>query len=390
MSIPTNYYAKYIKYRTKYLQMKQYESALPELVLYHGSIIDDIKMLDPKEYKDTQGKVEKKTIFATPYYWMAIVFSYRHHVLNKYRRGLSHYFRFGVDNNKKSFIEEKIKGAFEDIFIETTYVYVVDPTYFKPMNTKGSRYTIEYISESPVKIIKKIVVSDGKKELRSEVGDNIILKKTDYNRKDIIFIAGKAGSGKSYIAKKFEAQGYILVSMDEVIRNTIIPKFTKEIKNELKGEVWRIFRIYREGNYGPIINKIQQVFAREIRHKIRAERKKGNKVVVEGSLWNNKVIREIFGIDHEFTFYFMKPKSEDIYIERLKDRFEEDPNNYGRLGFIKGSDKGGEALNDYKKNGINGDIIKRLLEEVGKKEYKRVKEWYDHYNKEFDIKIYVN
>lgn len=202
----------------------------------------------------------------------------------------------------------------------------------------------------------------------------------------LIFIVGKAASGKTTVAKTFESNGYYLVSMDNVVKNQIIPKFKKEIDGEFNGEEWRIYRLYRSNDYGSTIDKARTMFVGIMKDII----KKHKRVVVEGSLSNTNMIKQIFGTSKDFTLYFVQPKDEQTYVMRLKQRFMEDPDNYGRLGFLKWSDKDGSALADYKQNGIDGKIIKEFIEVIGKEEYLRVQEWYDAYKDHFDVHIIIN
>ena len=207
------------------------------------------------------------------------------------------------------------------------------------------------------------------------------------NNKNIIFITGKAASGKSSVSKKIEQDGYFLVSLDEIIKHELSLKMKNEIQTEFNGDYTYLYRLYRNDDNSPIISKARNIFIKIIKDIIM----KHKKVVVEGSLWNIDAIRQIFGKDDEFTFYFVKPKNEEIYLERLKLRFMEDPNNYGRLGFLWKNDADGKALADYHKNGITGKLINNLITTVGKKEYDRVDEWIDRYKDEFlKMKMYIN
>ena len=206
-------------------------------------------------------------------------------------------------------------------------------------------------------------------------------------KENIIFITGKAASGKSSVAKKFEKDGYFLLSLDELIRHELALEMKNEIDAEFNGDYTYLYRLYRNDDNTQIISKARNLFIKTVKDIIT----KHKKIVIEGSLWNNDAIRQIFGKDDEFTFYFVKPKNEEIYLERLKLRFIEDPNNYGCLGFLWKNDADGKALKDYNKNGINGKLINNLINTVGKKEYARVDEWINRYKDEFlKMQIYNN
>ena len=223
--------------------------------------------------------------------------------------------------------------------------------------------------------------------------DKYLKYKTKYikmkggNNQNIIFITGKAASGKSSVSKKFEQDGYFLVSLDEIIRDELAAEMKNDVQTEFDGDYTYLYRVYRNDDNTPIISKARDLFIKIVKNII----KKHKKVVIEGSLWNTGAIRKIFGKDNEFTFYFVRPKNEKVYLERLKLRFMEDPNNYGRLGFLWKNDADGKALADYHKNGINGKLIHDLINTVGKKEYDRVDEWINRYKDEFlKMQIYDN
>lgn len=207
----------------------------------------------------------------------------------------------------------------------------------------------------------------------------------------LVYISGIPGSGKSTVAKDFEKKGYYLISTDIIIENNIIPLFTKEIKHKFNGKKTVLYGIYHPKNYGRIIEKARNIFVKKVKNIIEKQHNKGKKVVIEGTILNEKVLRGILGDNKNFKLYLIKPKNKKIYTERFIKRFTEDPENYGRLGILRKLDKDGIALKDYKKNGVNGKIISKLIKKVVDIEYCKMKEWVYYYTKwGLDIDYIIN
>ena len=114
------------------------------------------------------------------------------------------------------------------------------------------------------------------------------------------------------------------------------------------------------------------------------------KVVVEGGLQSHTLIRKIFGSNDDFEFYVVRPPNLKAYTKRITQRFVSDPNNYGRLGWIKNADKDKKGLEDFLKNGIDGKIIKALLRKVAKERFPKHDEIYQSYLPEFTPKEFIN
>ena len=102
------------------------------------------------------------------------------------------------------------------------------------------------------------------------------------------------------------------------------------------------------------------------------------------------LIRSIFSSNDEFILYVVRPPNIITYIKRLKQRFIDDPLNYGRLGFLEISDIDGKALQDFQKKGIDGEIIKTLIEKVAKERFPKHEELYQSYLAEFNPQIIIN
>lgn len=206
-----------------------------------------------------------------------------------------------------------------------------------------------------------------------------VIKQIAGRSEKLIFISGIPGSGKSTVAEEFGRQGYYIISTDKVIDEKIVPLFSKEIKEEFNNKKAVIFGIYHPKDYGPIIKKARKNFIKIVKKMIKKRQKKGDKIVVEGTILNKKVLRGIFGRNENFKFYFIKPKNKEEYKQRFIKRFEEDPENYGRLGRLRKLDKDGKALEDYRNNGIKGKIISELIKKVIKMKYDKMGEWIEYY-----------
>lgn len=194
------------------------------------------------------------------------------------------------------------------------------------------------------------------------------------NKKDIIFITGKGGSGKSTKAREFAKKGYMLISLDEIIREFIVPKYP-----ELKP--YELFAIYRPGDHDKIITEEKKNFIKLVKKRMTGV----DKIVIEGSIEDHDLIRELFGDD--FTFYYVQPKDVKAYEKNLKNRFEESPNNYGGLGFIELADSNKKGLEDFNKNGINGEIINGIIKKVAIEQFNKIDDLRKIYEKDFDVKI---
>jgi dephospho-CoA kinase len=201
---------------------------------------------------------------------------------------------------------------------------------------------------------------------------------------DKIYISGKGASGKSTYANIFKQKGYYVVHLDDVIKDKIFVLFKNHIENNTIS-FCDLFKIYRNDVKSNILNEIKIKFIEIIKEYI----KKYDKCVIEGTIKDVQMIKDIFD-GFEFKFYYVIPKNIESYTRNITSRFIKEPNDYGRLGFIQSEDSNKNALNDFNENGINGMIISKLLKKVGDEQYKKIKELYDFYNKDFVVEIFVN
>lgn len=190
-------------------------------------------------------------------------------------------------------------------------------------------------------------------------------------RKEVIYISGFGGTGKSTLADKYKKQGYNVLHLDDLVRNVVFPKFRKE-----KDTINEFFNLYSM-NPKISLEKPKKYFIKKVREEIESNKK----LVIEGLIKNHRMFQKIFK-DVEFKFYFVKPKSIKDFGERIINRVVENPANYGRLFYLEKEDKltEREGLNDFIKNRRNGKLFIKLVEETAKKNYKKIDELLDYFN----------
>jgi hypothetical protein len=185
------------------------------------------------------------------------------------------------------------------------------------------------------------------------------------NRKTNILIVGYAGAGKSFLSKKYQ-KTHVVINADEIIRTFL------KIDDSA-------FDIYQTNIPDSLLN-IKNKFIESV--KMITDNKS---FVIEGQLKNVHLIKEIYGNESKFQIIVVKPKNVKSYIKNLKSRFESDPANYGRLGFLENSDisNGKQGLNDYIKNGIKGKIINELINKVAGERFYKHDELEKYYKNHF-------
>ena len=208
---------------------------------------------------------------------------------------------------------------------------------------------------------------------------------------DLIFISGIPNAGKSTVSAKFVEDGYHLISLDQVIDDKLIPMYQEEIMEYFDGNQGMMFGIYHPDKNHPVLVDARKKFIQIVKKMIKEQHTKGQKVIIEGTVLNEDILRGIFGGNENFKFYFVVPFDKNTYIERFRTRFIEDPDNYGRFGTLRRLDADGKALTDFKKNGLKGKIINDLIEKVANEKYDNAREWIEHYTKwGLDINYYSN
>lgn len=211
------------------------------------------------------------------------------------------------------------------------------------------------------------------------------------NLKDIILLTGKGGVGKSTVANIFSDKlNYKIISMDDIIKKEIIPKLTKEINDELNNDTNKIYLLYKNNNDLPdVVKKAKIMFINIISNKIKKCLLNHEKVIVEGSLINSNVIDNIFGNKETFDIIVVKPPDFNTYLERILTRFKNEPESYGRIGWIQRIDTNQNLLNDYYQHGNNSQLITIIIPNEAKKQYYEIESYQDNY-KYYNIYLYLN
>jgi hypothetical protein len=185
--------------------------------------------------------------------------------------------------------------------------------------------------------------------------------------KNIIFLVGYAGSGKSFLSNQYKNKGYTIISTDEIIRKQLMKDPNDTIH----------FLIYSSKSNTVLESK--KKFVKIMKQIIKTT----NKVVIEGQL-NVELINDIIG-KKEFDIILVKPSNKKIWKEHIIKRFIDDPANYGRIGWIRKYDEeiNKAGLNDYIKNGINGKIITKIINKVVKTKFIKHEETEVYYKEHF-------
>jgi len=196
----------------------------------------------------------------------------------------------------------------------------------------------------------------------------------------LIYISGRGGVGKSTIAEKFSRDlGFTLIALDELIRQ----EFDSDFKLYNKGKHLNQHKVSTQQNQGRFIQRIRDLITL---HKF---------CVIEGMIRSNEIIQEIFH-GYAFTFCYVKPSNIDAYLQNIRKRFIESPDNYGRLGFLRRYDESHQAchqsigLKDFKINGIDGLVIQQVIVESGKAEIEESERFCQQYQQEFQVIILIN
>ena len=195
-----------------------------------------------------------------------------------------------------------------------------------------------------------------------------------------IFVGGYAAGGKSTLAQKLaKEKDYSLVSMDEVIRHDIVPLYKDE--EHSTGQFFT--ELYAETEpTDPVYKKAKALFVQKLQTEIK---KHHGRVVVEGQLKNRDTLRTIMGPN--FLFYIARPPSLDDWVQRLKKRWDAEPEECGRLGFLAKADiaMNYEGSKDYKQNGMDGIAFNEMITEAAKERYPKHQIFYDYYKGYFEI-----
>lgn len=129
----------------------------------------------------------------------------------------------------------------------------------------------------------------------------------------LIFVTGKACSGKSFFARSLEKYGYKHLSFDHFVHEAVIKKFKVT-------DPGIAFGVYR----GVAPPQWQASFETEA-HKLIRESLQKNRVVVDAAIGSLSVMENIFKDKlADFTFIYIHPFDKNYYYRSMFRRFRED------------------------------------------------------------------
>lgn len=187
----------------------------------------------------------------------------------------------------------------------------------------------------------------------------------------LIFVSGKACSGKSTFAKKLEKYGYRHLSFDDFVYESVIKKY-HVCDNGLA------FGVYR----GQAPASWQKSFETEAHNLITSSLIK-TKVVVDAAIGNPQILKRIFsGKLSNFLFIYLHPFDREYYYRSMFKRFREDyqsqqPSCY-LWDFVTP-----EILADYRlyrsRSQLTWDLIKNYADESIRRSTIRLTKFRRHY-----------
>jgi len=181
---------------------------------------------------------------------------------------------------------------------------------------------------------------------------------------DIFFIIGMSATGKTTISKKISKKlKYKLISVDEVIR-----KIAKTHPDKMK-----ITKLYQPKKY--IIEKKQVI--KNIKDIIKVHKK----VVIEGTIWDPYIIKQI-AKNKSFKLIYVQPTSKEQYIKNIMKRVKTDIKNKTKTMSIVWKSLSRKDIKD--KNKLN-EFVKKLVDY----RFSHIKDDYDIF-KGFTINVLQN
>ena len=152
-----------------------------------------------------------------------------------------------------------------------------------------------------------------------------------------------------------------MVSLDEVIRGHVHQQHSDI-------SISQLFSLYRPDSI-PMVQPAKDTFKTMVQDLITQQ-----PIVVEGTIKDNQLIQDIF--PSKFLFLCTVPKTPQAYGAMIWARYQADPTEYGRLGFLKKAAHGNPAT-------------EALAQAVGQMEYTKITDLLQHYQQMFQV-IQVN
>ena len=139
----------------------------------------------------------------------------------------------------------------------------------------------------------------------------------------VIYITGVSASGKTTFSNTFFEKGYRIIHLDEFIEERVVPKFKPSEKRSI------YFNLY-SFEPKPYFERHVSFFVRILRKEIL----KFDNVVVEGMIKNKEMLEEIFE-NLDLTVYYIKPKSQLSYKEKIIERFQSNPAELRKVNYFR-------------------------------------------------------
>ncbi len=160
----------------------------------------------------------------------------------------------------------------------------------------------------------------------------------------IIFIAGKACSGKSTFAHKIQGLGYDLVEFDKIVREKI-----RDGRNVSRAEAFAVYG-------GSAERGIQTFFEDEARSLV-LEKITESRIVIDAAIADPKILKRILSDQStQLCLIYLHPFDQDLYRQAMMARFVEDiPNE--KKSFALWDFVTSEILEDFETHGEKGKKI---------------------------------
>lgn len=178
----------------------------------------------------------------------------------------------------------------------------------------------------------------------------------------LVFVTGKACSGKSTFAHRLEKYGYKHLSFDHFVYDSVIKKF----KVTDPGLAFGVYRGVAPASW-------QKSFETEA-HKLIFHNLQTSKVVVDAAIGDSSVLKNIFsGKLSNFTFIYLHPFDRDYYRRSMFKRFREDVKKKQASCYLWDFVTP-QILADFKKYGSKSQLAHRLVNTYADESIRRSRE----------------
>lgn len=170
-------------------------------------------------------------------------------------------------------------------------------------------------------------------------------------RPALIFLVGKAGTGKSTLSDKLIEHDFRHIDLDKIV--VFMSKKFKMDEESLK-------TLYGDIYMGRSSPKVTQMFISLVREKIKSLRELNeHPIIVDGSMGHVELIKNVFKKPYDiFTLVFLYPDSRIRYLKRLTHVFLDDMRRNGNR--IRAPS---DVVDAYKSDGISSKIVRAFLKE---------------------------